>query len=285
MNHAISIIHIPRHSVTGERAAQDIVSHHYLPTQPGDASHAVVFPWLVETGFAYASKNRAVSGADPSMTQTTRQTLCLVGFLSKQYGGLADPKSMSICLDGPTGTITTWDHHALVSLPNPMLISINEFDHRVIPAGEDATGTMMAREKWGLIQPPAFIAEMHGTSKASGVDEPLMCIAAGGAHHALLSPDAFLTYYYGTQQASGMTDPVHTMTGIDRAGLVGALENMTVDDLTFRMLQPHEIGKAMAFPGSYVVLGTNRDKVRQYGNAVTPPVMEMIIKRCVETLS
>jgi hypothetical protein len=149
----------------------------------------------------------------------------------------------------PIGTVTTWDHHALIGLP------------------------------------PAFIAELHGTSKAAGIDEPLMCLTAGGGHHALLSADAFLTYYYGTHQASGVTDPIYTLTGTDHAALVGSLENLTVEDLTFRMLKPHEIGKAMAFPGEYVVLGNNHEKVKQYGNAVTPPVMEMILKRCVETLA
>jgi len=33
----------------------------------------------------------------------------------------------------------------------------------------------------------------------------------------------------------------------------------------------------------YVVLGTKREKVKQYGNAVTPPVMQMLIERCVAT--
>jgi DNA (cytosine-5)-methyltransferase 1 len=40
----------------------------------------------------------------------------------------------------------------------------------------------------------------------------------------------------------------------------------------------------MAFPGDYTVLGTQREKVKQLGNAVTPPVMEMLIKRGVESL-
>jgi DNA (cytosine-5)-methyltransferase 1 len=73
------------------------------------------------------------------------------------------------------------------------------------------------------------------------------------------------------------------MTGLDRAALVQALDSLTVEDLYFRMLQPHEIGKAMAFPNQYVVLGTKREKVKQYGNAVTPPVMQMLIDRCMET--
>lgn len=74
------------------------------------------------------------------------------------------------------------------------------------------------------------------------------------------------------------------MTGVDRVGVVGALGNTTIDDLTFRMLSPREIGKAMAFPEDYQVKGNHREKVRQYGNAVTPPVMEMLIERCMASL-
>jgi DNA (cytosine-5)-methyltransferase 1 len=50
------------------------------------------------------------------------------------------------------------------------------------------------------------------------------------------------------------------------------------------MLAPHEIKAAMAFPEDYIILGTNRDQVKQCGNAVTPPVMEMLIKRAVRTM-
>jgi DNA (cytosine-5)-methyltransferase 1 len=58
-----------------------------------------------------------------------------------------------------------------------------------------------------------------------------------------------------------------------------------VEDCGFRMLEPHEIGRAMAFRDDYVVLGNKRQRVKQYGNAVTPPVMAMLIERCVASLS
>lgn len=253
-----------------------------LPTQPGDASHAIVFPWLVETGYSHSGDDRVVSSAEACTTQTARQTIGLVGFLNKQYGGAADPQNLSIGLDNPTGTITTWDHHALVS--SPMMISLNDYDPRVFSAGEQPSGTQTTQDKWGLVQ-PAFIAEFHGTAKAANLIDPLMCVTAGGNHHALLSTDAFLTYYYGSINASSITEPIHTLTATDRAGLVGALEKMTLEELTFRMLAPHEVGKAMAFPDGYVVLGNNKEQVKQYGNAVTPPVMRMILQRCVDSLA
>jgi DNA (cytosine-5)-methyltransferase 1 len=57
-----------------------------------------------------------------------------------------------------------------------------------------------------------------------------------------------------------------------------------VEDCGFRMLQPHEIGRAMAFPSDYIVLGTQRERVKQYGNAVTPLVMQLLFERVLEVL-
>ena len=94
----------------------------------------------------------------------------------------------------------------------------------------------------------------------------------------------FLTYYYGSVNVSQPNESIHTVTGVDRVGLVSnALEALTVDDLSFRMLQPHEIGQAMAFPDTYVVKGNGRERVKQYGNAVTPPAMAMLMERCMAT--
>lgn len=230
-----------------------------LPTQPGDASHAVVLPWLIETAHSLSNEKRATNSDAPMPTQTSAQTLGVVaGFLTKNYGGGANPKFMSSDLAEPTGTLTTAGNQSLLTLPASY------------------------QKQMGLID-PGFIAEMRGASKARGLEEPLMCVTSSGSHHALLSAHSFLSYYYGTQQASGIGDPIHTVTGIDRAALISSLDSLTVEDLYFRMLHPHEIGKAMAFPQSYVVLGTKRQMVKQYGNAVTPPVMQMIIERCMAT--
>ena len=50
------------------------------------------------------------------------------------------------------------------------------------------------------------------------------------------------------------------------------------------MLFPREIQRAMAFADDYIVLGTSKDKVKQLGNAVTPPAMEWLVEQCVKSL-
>ena len=47
--------------------------------------------------------------------------------------------------------------------------------------------------------------------------------------------------------------------------------SLDVDDAGFRMLEPHEIQLGMGFAADYLLLGSKRDKVKQAGNAVTPP--------------
>lgn len=84
--------------------------------------------------------------------------------------------------------------------------------------------------------------------------------------------------------AEGVEQPYPTQTSGNQYALAQPGEKPAVEDCGFRMLQPHEIGAAMAFPSDYIVLGTQRQKVKQYGNAVTPPVMRMLFERCLEVL-
>ncbi len=58
-----------------------------------------------------------------------------------------------------------------------------------------------------------------------------------------------------------------------------------VDDVMFRMLEPSEAKRGMAFPADYVILGNRREQVRMAGNAVTPPAARDLIATVVEALT
>lgn len=81
-----------------------------------------------------------------------------------------------------------------------------------------------------------------------------------------------------------MAEPVGTLTTRDRYGLTTG-SHVDLDDVLFRMLEPYEIGRGMAFTDAYTVLGTKRERVRQYGNAVTPPVAEVLVSALIETIT
>ncbi len=83
----------------------------------------------------------------------------------------------------------------------------------------------------------------------------------------------FLTVYYkGGPQFQSLDRPCRTVTCLDRFGLV--------DGDRFRMLQPHELQEIMGFPPGYRLTGNRRDKIKQLGNAVPPPVMRHLVAAC-----
>jgi DNA (cytosine-5)-methyltransferase 1 len=169
---------------------------------------------------------------------------------SEKHGGSFNPKQAPIGIEDKLGTITTKDHHGVLNMP--------------------------------------FIVENYGTSKTKAINDPLGCITAGGINHGILSNEsvnAFLSYYYnGSDLNSGIHEPTGTITTNDRIALVlKPTEKIKIEDCTYRMLKPHEIQAAMAFKKGYIVLGNSKNKVKQLGNAVTPPVMEWLIERVIET--
>ena len=89
--------------------------------------------------------------------------------------------------------------------------------------------------------------------------------------------------YDGSEMCTPAAEPLRTLTTTGHQSL---LESQTpaVEDCVFRMLEPHEIAAGMAFTDGYVVLGNKREKVRQLGNAVTPPAARDLIAAVAESL-
>lgn len=142
--------------------------------------------------------------------------------------------------------------------------------------------TLSTQSREALIQPP-FTVELYNTSKVKQIEDAIGTQLAGGIHQGLVVPP-FLTSYYGSGNGvSPITDPAATVTTHDRQALIAP--QIEVEDCFFRMLRPHEIGRAMAFPDDYVVLGNSREQVKQYGNAVTPPVMDFLTGAVMEALA
>jgi DNA (cytosine-5)-methyltransferase 1 len=121
----------------------------------------------------------------------------------------------------------------------------------------------------------------NGTARPAGAD-PLPTFAANGQHHALVRWDDQL-YAYDTGDLAPVVEPLATQTTVQGDALVGPA--VAVEDCLFRMLEPHEIGAGMAFAASYRVLGNKRERVRQYGNAVTPPAARDLIAALVEVIT
>jgi DNA (cytosine-5)-methyltransferase 1 len=134
-----------------------------------------------------------------------------------------------------------------------LLVPVEGRDGKVAQPIDVVMRTQTARNETGFLSMP-FMTELRGGGSHKvqrPVTEPLSTVTASGNHHGLVIPD-------------------------------GAVK---VDDCSFRMLQPHEVGAAMAFDSGYKVLGSKREQVRMYGNAVTPPAAQLIVSRAVEALA
>jgi DNA (cytosine-5)-methyltransferase 1 len=81
-----------------------------------------------------------------------------------------------------------------------------------------------------------------------------------------------------------VAEPTGTFTTRDRFALLGG-DVPAFEECSFRMLTPHEVANGMAFHPDYQVLGSARDRVAGFGNAVPPPMGEMVMSALVECAS
>lgn len=187
----------------------------------------------------------------------------------------------------PTKTMTTADSNAVVM---PFIIEMNRTG-KARPLYNAISTVLAGGNHHAILQAP-FIVENNGQSTARSSTKPFPTQTAEPKHGIVGSNaiQAFLTYYYGNMNVpTKMSDVPGTVTTKDRMSLtinktlVG--KKPTLEDCTYRTLRPHEIQRAMAFEDEYVVLGNSREKVRQLGNGVTPPVQTWLTKQCLDTLN
>lgn len=156
----------------------------------------------------------------------------------------------------------------------------------------DPLPTRTTRENDGLAIPrlpasAAMVMRNNGSRGDGGehctpASDPLRTLTTAG-HQSLLTWERLLVPYYGNGTARSVHEPVGTLSTRDRYALVKG--DNAIEDVLFRMLEPHEIGRAMSFADQYTVLGNKRERVRQYGNAVTPNVAELLVAALVEAIT
>lgn len=209
-----------------------------------------------------------------------------------------------------------------IALPG-LLVPVEGRDGKTATPVDGPMRTQTARNETGLALPPVTVTMRGGGSRtASGLADidPLGTVSAGGNHHGVIQPPEppLLVPYYskgnalpvgdpmgtlstrdryalimrcnnsrggGAAMSTPVTEPVRTLTASGRQALLAGGPLLDMDEVRFRMLEPHEIAAGMAFPGDYIVTGSKRQRVRQLGNAVTPPVAEILISALVEAIT
>ena len=215
-----------------------------LTTVTSKAEHLLVAPVIARqfgnsVGHAADEPNGTITAGGGGKSQ-----LC-TAFLAKHFGG--NYTGAGAAMDAPAHTVTTTDHHALVT---------------------------------------SSLIKLRGTCKdGQTVTQPAPTITAGGLH--LGEVRTFLLKYSGNEKEGvSLNESLHTVTTNDRFGLV-TVEGVDyqIVDIGMRMLQPHELYAAQGFPSWYIIdqdyRGTKYAKDKQVarcGNAVPPPFAEALVR-------
>ncbi|MET9517471.1 DNA cytosine methyltransferase [Streptomyces sp. NPDC002994] len=243
-------------------------------------------PMVVPAGGTW--REDAVPLTEPMPTRTTRENdgLAIPPLLIPVEG--RDGKEPASA-NNPLRTQTARNETGLAWLPF-MVTMRGGGDQLRGRSIRDALGTVSANgNHHGLVTPdiPAMVMRNNG-SKGDGGEH---CTSAAdflrtmttAGHQSLVTWEHLLVPYYGNGTAKPVTEPVGTLSTRDRYALVKG--DVDINDVLFRMLEPHEIGRAMSFADQYIVLGSKRERVRQYGNAVTPNAAEVILCALVEAIN
>jgi DNA (cytosine-5)-methyltransferase 1 len=240
-------------------------------------------PLVVPAGGTW--RNDATPAVEPMPTRTTRENdgLAIPPLLIPVEG--RDGKEPASA-HAPLRTQTARNETGLAWLP--FIAELRGGGSVARSVGEALATVTASGNHHGLVAPPTAMAMRNNGSKGDGgehcttVDEPLRTLTTAG-HQSLVTWDHLLVPYYGNGTARTVREPVGTLSTRDRYALVTG--NVDINDVLFRMLEPREIGRAMSFADEYIVLGNKREKVRQYGNAVTPNCAEVIVAALVEAIT
>lgn len=187
----------------------------------------------------------------PMRAQTTRaQTGIAMPFIAELRGGGSKTRSAS----DPLATVTaSGNHHGLVM--------------------SQLVGGFIMRNNG---------SKGDGREHCTPLDDVMRTVTTKGHQSIVTVPwDAQLTYSR-TSVLHPLTEPFGTITTVDRQSILATAR--TVEECYFRMLDPREVQRAMAFGDSYILLGNKREQVKMCGNAVTPPAARDLVAAVVEAL-
>lgn len=260
------------------------LARHATPVDVGPAKHAAS-PLLVPAGGTWRTEATPVGDPMPARTTRENDALAIPPLLVPVEG--RDGKDATSA-NAPLRTQTARNETGLAWLPFITELRGGGSDARPV---SDPLATVTASGNHHYLAVGSEFAAMvmrNNSSRGDGGEhstpatEPLRTLTTAG-HQSLVTWEHLLVPYYGNGVASTVREPIGTLSTHDRFALVRG--EVDVDDVLFRMLEPHEIGRAMSFAGSYRVVGNKRERVRQYGNAVTPNAAEVIVCALVEAVT
>lgn len=222
----------------------------------------------------------------PTVAVQNRLGIAKVQFLSKQYSGKTDDKNISI--DGPSGTITCVDHHALVGAQFLDAHYGNGFSRSL----DEPAPTMTCKDRFSLIT-SHFIDEQYGNGTPAGINQPANAITTNPKHN-LVQVDRFLMNPQFASKGGSIDQPCFTLIarmdkmppylvtteqGVPAIAVYDSdsptmrkikefMAEYGIVDIKMRMLNVPELKRIMGFGTDYTLVGTQTEQKKFIGNAV-----------------
>lgn len=234
----------------GERRAHPLDELFPVVTGANRGELALIAPVFTEC--ANASSPRCMPGDEPLRTICSYPKgghhALVSAFLAKHYGDSGQRPGSA--MDEPVGTITTVDHHSLVT---------------------------------------SHLVHLRNNCDARSVTDLFPTLTAGGGHVGEVRA-FLLKFYGNEKEAHSLDNPMGTVTTKDRFGLVTVHgEQYCIVDIGMRMLTPRELYRAQSFPDSYIIDHgiddqgerlplTKTAQVRMCGNSVSPAMSRALVQ-------
>ena len=262
----------------------------------------------------YNSMNRSGSYSAPSIDEPcpivacqNRLAVAQVHFLSKQFSG--DPESKNIGIDGPAGTLTTIDHHALVGAEFLSAHYGNGYNSSL----EKPSPTLTCKDRFEKVK-PCFLDMQYGNGTPSSVDAPAPTATTNPKYQLVTAERTSDKWHYlmNPQFASkggSVDDPCFTLIArMDKMPpyLISTEEGLGIEvydtdspmtkkikrfmamyniiDIKMRMLKISELKRIMGFPSDYVLKGSQSEQKKFIGNAVEVGMARVLCEALCERL-
>jgi DNA (cytosine-5)-methyltransferase 1 len=143
----------------------------------------------------------------------------------------------------------------------------------------------------GLIIPPGFVMRNNGShgdgsEHCTPFDEPVRTVTTTGHQSLVTLPEPLLMSYYGRGGVLGASEPIGTLPTRDRWALLTSDGQIDIDRVRFRMLGTDELRRAQSFPDGYRFGPKDKRTIaRQTGNAVPPPMAEILACAVIEAIT
>ncbi|HCM7509982.1 DNA cytosine methyltransferase [Klebsiella pneumoniae] len=240
-------------------------------------SRACVVAPVIARQFGASIGHRA---DEPSATITAGgggKSQLVTALLAKHYGG--NYTGPGISLDTPAHSVTTVDHHALVTA---QIVGVGGRAGQSRPRDvSEPLQTMTTKADAAMVT--SHLVKLRGTCRdGQRTDDPMPTITAGGQHvgevRALLAAND-----YDERRADQVKEFLNSFGVSELVTVKGVVYRIV--DIGMRMLQPHELYRAQGFPEGYIIDRDYRGKryskekqVARCGNAVPPPFAEALVR-------